>query len=367
MSSVDSKITDHKKRQIGLFDKLRAFAILIILFHHLPAHSFDFYRINVMGRCYDFHFLNHLNRYFALSIFTFMSGYLLEYRYPILGKSIDIRKFFVRRYVRVYPLYLLSLLIYFLIFTQFIDLNFCTVITNCLGLQIIFARAKCLPVMTLWYIGLIFTYYIIFVLEKIFVKNIKSCIIFLFALAAIVISIKAFFGIGDKRLLLYLPIFMAGIWSNRIGVLKRVRSSWIIIIAILLASIIIFYFRFAYHSIYTSGIKPALFSLVSLETFILVNLIMICFVFWSIALFNSSNGRNPSKIISFISYSSYATYLFHRPVWWLMTKAYNPHGKFEILAYMMGLGIPLAVLTGYYAQSLYDKYLARTLLKRLTR
>ncbi len=366
MSSVSPKVSSSIKRPLRLFEQLRALAIVIILFHHLPAHSFDFYRFSIFGRCFDLNWLNHLNRYFALSLFTFMSGYLLEYRYPSFTNTLDIRNFFIKRYIRIYPLYLLSLLIYFRIFTQFIDMNLCTIIMNGLGLQIILARKTCLPVMTLWYIGLIFTYYFIFVSVKLFVNDMKSAILFMFFLIGIFIFLKSVLGVGDKRLLLYLPVFLAGIYSCRIKVLERLSVKWITALTLALVSTVFLYIELVYPRVYLTNAKPLLFSTISIVVFVLVNLIMLCFVLWIINIFHTFGTQNPSRITGFISYSSYATYLFHRPLWWLMTEIYRPQERFGTLVYMMGLGIPLALLVGYCAQFFYDKHLGKPLVKKLT-
>lgn len=367
MSYGKATLTETRKEHIGMFDGVRALAIIIILFHHLPAHSFDFYQFSILGKDINLDWLNDLNRYFALSLFTFMSGYLLEYRNPTFGSKKDIWRFLIKRYVRIYPLYMLSLLIYFTIFSELIDLNLCTVITHILGVQIIFAKDDCSPVLTLWYIGLILSYYFIFILMKLIVRDLKSLLLYILALTGIFVYLKIFWGVGDKRFLLYLPVFMTGIWSCKKQVLEKLTWPRIIFFLVIFIISSSYYINHIYPSIYLSAVKPSLFSVISAKAFILVNLIMLSFPFLIISLIRYVKNNATSKIISIISLASYASYLFHRPLWWLMANVYRPHNKFAILVYMLGFGIPLAIIVGYYMQSIYDTYVAKQLTKRFIR
>ncbi len=365
MSCTSLKSSSVRKSQLILFERLRALAIIIILFHHLPAHSVDFYQVSFLGVHYNLHWLNHLNRYLALSLFTFMSGYLLEYNYPVIENRVQIWNFLIKRYLRVYPLYILAMLTYFKIFPQFININPCTVLTNCLGLQMIFARENCMAVMTLWFIGLMLTYYVIFVLMKLLVSGTKSLIIFIGSLVAGIISAKILFGIGDKRLLMYLPIFLSGAYSCKWKILEKMSARWVVFLSIFLILFIWLYFRYSYPKIYLSGAKPQLFSLVSAQAFVLVDVIMLCFAYWTVALFKNFESKKFHKITYFISYASYSVYLVHRPIWWLMAKAYDSPKKILMLAYMMGLGIPLVIFVGYCVQLTYDRYIFIPLSRKL--
>jgi peptidoglycan/LPS O-acetylase OafA/YrhL len=60
------------------FNVMRALGIFIILAHHLPDYCFNYYNLSYLGINIDISLLNDLNRYFALGIFIFISGYLLN-------------------------------------------------------------------------------------------------------------------------------------------------------------------------------------------------------------------------------------------------------------------------------------------------
>ena len=146
------------------FDLMRTLAIFIILIHHLPGHSFNFYNFTVVGTNYDMSWLNQLNRYFGLGIFIFISGYLINRKRKSIKNWSDINRFVVNRYIRIIPLYILAYIIFITIFRNMINnIDIVSIIIHLLGLQIIFASKYCDPVMTLWFVGLIISYYFVFV------------------------------------------------------------------------------------------------------------------------------------------------------------------------------------------------------------
>jgi len=49
--------------RLFIFDLMRALAIFIILFHHLPQYSGNFYNFNFIGIHIDLSPVNGLNRY----------------------------------------------------------------------------------------------------------------------------------------------------------------------------------------------------------------------------------------------------------------------------------------------------------------
>lgn len=348
---------------IPVFDRMRALAILIIVFHHLPAYTFNYYNLSFLGL--DLSVVNDLNRYFALGIFTFMSGYLLEYNYPFLKTGTEIRQFLVKRYVRIFPLYAISVLLFILLFRQFIDFNLCTLAINFLGLQIVLAKGPCQAIMTLWYIGLVFTYYYLFIIIKKFCDHFKYFFIVLCALSAVIIGLKLFLGFGDKRLLLYLPIFVSGILVRRYKILEQASARYYALTAIFFFVCCIYYGIWLYPQVYEQFAKPPLFSFISGEVFVFSNLIMIFFTFSIYGFMSLFDANEISRITRILSYSSYTIYLFHRPIWWLMIKLCHQYKGYLRLAFMILLVIPLTAIVSYYVQHFYDRYCVRWLTSKL--
>ena len=75
-------------------------AIFIILFHFTPPH---------LGLLYPF----IDNGYVFVGVFFLISGYILTYNYADRGKSLAKREFWLARFSRLYPVYLLVLLLSF--------------------------------------------------------------------------------------------------------------------------------------------------------------------------------------------------------------------------------------------------------------
>src|ERR1700727_1431570 len=73
-------------------------AIFIILFHFTPPH---------LGLLYPF--IN--NGYGFVGVFFLISGYVLTYNYADRGKNLSKREFWLARFSRLYPVYLLVLVI----------------------------------------------------------------------------------------------------------------------------------------------------------------------------------------------------------------------------------------------------------------
>ena len=86
-------------------DSVRAIAVLLILFAHIEeAKRFSsIYNIRAIVRIYG---------YLSVSIFFVLSGFLLTYLllYEYITKgTISVKKFYIRRALRIWPLYFLVL------------------------------------------------------------------------------------------------------------------------------------------------------------------------------------------------------------------------------------------------------------------
>ncbi|MFN6037783.1 MAG: acyltransferase family protein, partial [Bacteroidota bacterium] len=95
---------------IGL-DVLRLFAALFVLFWHLQTHYW-------LKLPFTFHFNGSLGS-MAVSFFFVLSSFLLTYLLFVESKNknrISISKFYIRRVIRIWPLYFLSLIFAFWIY-----------------------------------------------------------------------------------------------------------------------------------------------------------------------------------------------------------------------------------------------------------
>lgn len=93
-------------REIGPLTSLRFFAAAIVLFFHYGAHAAVAAKANVMLVT----FLQ--NGYLGVSFFFLLSGFILTVAYKgRLGSAADVGRFFIARFARIYPVYLLALIL----------------------------------------------------------------------------------------------------------------------------------------------------------------------------------------------------------------------------------------------------------------
>jgi len=341
------------------FDLMRTLAIFIILMHHLPGHSFNFYDFTFFGINYDMSWLNQLNRYFGLGIFIFISGYLINRKKKGIKNWSNIKVFVVKRYIRIIPLYIIAYIIFVTIFQHLIhNNNVLCIVIHLLGLQIIFASKYCYPVMTLWFVGLIISYYYVFVISARYSRNNKIHWSMIIAFPLVFIFFKYFFGYTDKRFVVYYGIFIFGIVSEEYKVMDNLKWHQIVSAVFVVILCMVIYSLIIYPGIFKGDAKPSIFSFIGLYAFIVTNLLMIGFVIASYGFSKYLCNICCSRKFRTIAYASYCMFLFHRPIWWAMLKINNPSNSIIKLLYLVLLGIPLIILLSYYLQRCYDELIS---------
>jgi len=339
------------KKRLSEFDVMRSFAIFIILFHHLPAYCFNYYNLKNFGINYDLSYINDLNRYFGLGIFIYISGFLLQYSSHGFNNSKDVYMFLWKRIVRIIPLYIIALIMFIKLFGA---ISISSFFIHILGLQVILSSKYCDPVITLWYVGLIISYYLIFICIKKYGTNTKKTVLLITLIPIIAIVIKGGLNFIDKRFFTYYMVFIVGVYSS-IYYNKILRNYTIVA-----ATIVFFISSYIYVAhispiIFGSDIRPPLFSSTSLNALFLLNFIMISFA-W-ITHYLSMKINIFLKSFELISYLSYCMYLFHRPVWGIMLKIYEPQNAMLRGIYLAVLGIPTLLICSFYLQKGYDNLL----------
>ncbi len=347
------------QNKLTVFDWMRTFAILIIVFHHLPGYTFNYYDLNNFGIPLDLSFLNVLNRYLGLSIFIFISGYLLNARRAPAYNSGSIKKFITKRWVRIFPLYILAL-------GPFIYLYKVSqperILVHLLGLQLITASPQKSPINTLWFVGLIVVYYSIFLIWKSQALNSTQKLVFIVAFPVLVFFANSIWDIMDMRLLLYYGIFWFGIYCGTGKVLEKLPHLFLPV-ASFLAVIIAFQL---------SGQTPLSIKepYESLGNFLAVNGIMFSFVIFCYYAFRKFPDQGPVFAwVEKVAYASYCVYLFHRPVFSVLVKVSDYIGLSDNLYVFTGLvivlGLPVLFFGCLKAQQVYDRQIAPAMAKRL--
>jgi peptidoglycan/LPS O-acetylase OafA/YrhL len=357
-------VKSNSKKEIKEFNVVRSVAIVIVLLHHMPDYFINYYDLNYIGIELNLSFINHLNRYFSLGSFVFMTGFLAQTSVDKLGANTlrDVFHYLAKKYVRIMPLYICAYMMFVMLFRDTIEhLNPFSVVSHLLGWQILLASKYCDTVSTLWFIGLVFSYYYSFAFIMLYAKTAMRFVIICLLLLIAWMAGKILLGVGDHRFVLYFPIFIAGVvtarWNILLGLLGGDKRRKVLGVAAVLVVAVGAYMQYVYPlTVLHIPLKPALLSLPSLASLLLANWIMLCFVF--ILLFLAKYLVSCAKVyrcLCIISYASFCMYLFHRPIWYILLTLYNPMETAMKGCYLVFVGVPLIFITSYCAQYLYDK------------
>lgn len=337
---VYSRGTDYKMSKIRAIrkshiDLLRGFAMLyIIAFWHLDDYIADQWNYPA----------TEMLTYAILNIFIFISSFMLTERYGQLNSYSSLFSFLKRRILRIYPLYLFTLLAYL----KFFSLSKSQFVTSMLLVNMFSDNS----VMTLWFIGMIFIYYFLLALILFRFSWLRFFMLsaaFLFFTALLFVSI----GQIDKRLILYFPAFLLGIASAKVDKVNKFLNKDIFSYSYFILPIcaVIMYLLYNYYSLHS-------FSKIFLYTgglFLIAPLYNLSFRFFS---------KIDSSIVHFLSFISFCMYLSHRLVYALLFTAYRPESDILATLYLIFIGVPSVMILSYFLQFYYNKLIEKFLNNR---
>jgi peptidoglycan/LPS O-acetylase OafA/YrhL len=278
----------------------------------------------------------------ALGAVCFVSGCVLSRRY-VLSSWRDLGIFYLRRILRIYPLYLFTL-------TAFLSLGLITWswFRNSLFLTNALTAYGKDPLPTLWFVSMIVLFYTIAPLYLACFKYWKALAITI-GIWVILIAVQRASGRIDDRFLIYFPAFAAGIIIGKSPKLSHILATPIgaaVSLPVLAALVWIFQHH---HVERTAG-------LLLMSAFVLSSMPMLLFLSWGLAFV--VKGR----FLHVLSYSSFVLYLFHRITFELGVRAYTrfwPAGSNASLPYLLGFILPASIAISYAIQWLYDKGIGR--------
>ncbi len=265
----------------------------------------------------------------VFGLFTFLSGYLLAQR-PLSWTAPKISFFFLRRFLRLYPLYLAALLVFGL--TGLADWR-----SVLLSAPLLSPFLGHIP-LTLWYVAVLLIFYLLAPL-LLTSRTPVSLLLRSVAVFGVLVVIVRLLPHADARLVIYFPAFALGIHAAR-DVLHP-KSEWM---AGPLALVIIF---------------AAAGETVGAMTWLWMSGLaasgaMLLFR-WAM---RSRIARQPSVTVLFISSAAYVMYLAHRPILQAATAAFFPAYPLAQLGYLLLACLPLIILFSWAIQRGYDAALA---------
>lgn len=335
---------------------MRAIAILTIIAAHLYIYTnFGTYQ----------ELLIHSSFYtvpIGLSLFFFVSGFLLYYHHNLIQSAKETLEFYYKRFKRIYPLYWIALLclIPLILYTNggvvtnYSTMGIGTYIAMFLGIQsLIFAKIN---LTHLWFVSVIILYYLLFPLiiypKKLINMFSLSIITFLMAY---VISLK--FNVIDIRFFLYYWAFIIGIiicWFkyNKEHLFSKNYRDYIILLVLLpLLAIILGRYDLIYYSFIGIVVCLVLYALLNS-------------LFENKGLNKKLTSNKVYAAIDGIALGSYANYLFHPIILLSLTFILNYYriNPFYHNLIMIFVFIPLVFVLSYYIQILEFKLIKNVII-----
>lgn len=264
----------------------------------------------------------------VLGSFTFLSGYGL-------GSSKDgtvkrsIWRFYRRRLARIYPLYLLALALFVVVWLT----DPFSALKAAFGLSMFWPE----PPMTLWFITMILVFYLL-TPGLLRFGPAATGLLALSLWTAFLLFNRLVHAI-DTRLLMFFPTFVAGLIWRRFRTMGWARWGLIWLLGFLLA------FWSTQYDKPGSALQSSILSIPAVLTGSVV--FLLAAERWGAKL-------GSTQLIQWIGYASFSIYLFHRVIYTLAFRAWNPHSEWQQLAYLLLFGLPLSLFVGYAIQSTYD-------------
>ncbi len=382
-------------KKLPELDILRIIAILIVVvLIHIPNNYA--YPFAMDYTPYQGFLLHTLGIHVAMGSLVFVSGFglYLNKNYRNINNTKKLFGFLKKRFLRIFPLYWIALIL-FIIFFGYWDQGFFYIFAHILGIQMVVAPTYAWAIWTLWFIGIIVIYYLIFIILS-STGSIKWIIPTALIILILFAIIHIYTGLFEYRFFYYYLLFILGIISANIytsSQYTRVKEyiqnkpkylPLIIGFVTAVLSIVIYlgltqycfsYFNSEYGTSYLHVIldlQPGIIE--SAVVILLFNLIIIVYIIFivslSYAFIKSFKFLLPriklDKAISIVAYSTFCVYLFHRIFLVIYTSILSEGLNIDVFArenlYLVLLFVPFIFLFSYFIQKAYDK-----IIKRFTR
>lgn len=317
---------NNNKRIIG-FDIARVASILVVVLCHSLGYGCIYYKyaVKTIG-------------YASLTIFTFLSGFLLASRIDL--QKCSFISFMKKRLLRIWPLFFISSVMLCLIgFNRWLP-----TVKAWFGLSSFWGPAP----RTIWYVGmLIFLYAITLFWARGGVK--RQIGKFLITMAIIAGMNMTVLHLVDSRLFFYAVVYFLGIIVGQYYYEKF--FSFITKPKLVVAMLILF---LAFSILLINRHNTLLF-----WGNALVGMVALLSLYVSIGEKWKDNKRLVSTV-SMLSYASFCIYLFHREVFAFLLMIWRPACQYQLVPYLAILGLAIVIPLAYYIQKGYDRIIKKS-------
>ena len=272
----------------------------------------------------------------ALGTFVFSSGLLLARRDVQLRLS-EFIGFYQRRLLRIYPLYLLALILF-----GAAGLASWPAISKAALLISSFTPP---PPPTLWFITMIMFFYLLAPLLIWAARTATGFILLSCGLLLACLGYDTYIQAMDSRLFLLFPGFLVGIYAQRVTAVQTfIARRHYFLLGLLIPA---FFIGLPGNNGFDTEISLLRAPLVVLGAVLLVTYTeQLC-----------KQLRSP--FILALSYASFGVYLFHRLIFKQAIDLYYPADGFYQALYLFALAVPVSFVVAYALQKAYDAGLTR--------
>lgn len=340
-----------KSRNLSI-DFARSIACLyIVTYWHLLGY-FDFEKVAL----FDKNIFTKAFSLVCLSLFCFLSAYFIGKKEAFANFQ-QVIQFIKKRLLRLYPLYLLSIIAFWLLGIEKIE--------KLIGSTFFTSMFHKPAPLTLWFMTMIL---FLNFLSPIILGKDKTIERILIA-SVLTIFILFIYSEGtsqlDTRMILHFPAFCLGLIVGAHE--PKIDRPVIRFITYLVFGISVLFYPLSVSdsATYASQIeidKVFVNEIVIRMPLVASSSLMLFFVLQHLNTYLLAY----KKIISFLSYSSFCMYLFHRPVYELLLKVINPVDETQRALYLTIVGIPAMIGVSWFLQFSYDYFLNLVVKKKQT-
>ena len=314
----------HRKRTA--IDFLRVIATLIIVgYYHVFNYTDAFQNFN--------NFISWGLTLIPVGLFALISGYLVGIRKKFTSLK-EILSFYSKRVVRIYPLYLLALILFLVLDID----DFTTVAKAAILLSMFLPPAPS----TLWFITIIILFYLISPLLVNLSDNVAN---YLITCALIFLLLLGYLYIHelDIRIMLYFPAFA-------LGILFAKFETWFLKLNLGVVTLLF---------VISLGFSFIQFNSWTITTFKVLPMLVTGSLAIMIFALKAEHRLPDSKWIKFLSYSSLSMYMFHRVIYKAMIDIYFPANDLFQVLYLFGVCFPVVILVSWLIQKTYEQIIFR--------
>ena len=311
-------------------DALRALAMLYIVgFWHPLAAS------HLCGDMF-YNSATILLSFCFLGLFCFISGYLISKQQQAgFGNAREVARFYGRRLVRLYPLYLLACIAFYA--TGMIPK------ADFMAGVFLSGAVRNINIMTLWFVNVIIICYLLTPLLLFRFQMKRNFWLSLGMYAAMVVLSRE--RCIDPHLAHYFVVYAAGILLGQSAHAQEWlrRHGW----KLLPVFVIVGWLAMNKQLIHGKNLR-----------FVLTDVAVLSSMPLMLVLGRGLTRILPARLIGFISYSSFVLYLFHRFAFGRGHAYYFPQAVVPLVLYDVGVLLPLSIALAYGIQAAYDATLS---------